>query len=292
MGNEIEKYLAEKGLDWKVALEPLFRANGERMKSQAVVRQDNGLAIGEVGKAMTLVQNSEVGEIAQTFADTGLYKVANATTFKNDAIFSLGLSLKEGKADILPNDSISAGVRLLNAHDGSMSLLMSDWAGRHVCMNQLAMIRKGKIFSFKHTRSIKFRVDQVKQQYAHDIFTFRKNVESYKYLAARKVRSESDLQAFTRKVFGIEPQEKVMFQDLPQQSKDKIAKVHYLFADGRGNQGAASGTWWSAYNGVTEYLTHYDQRNRDENARKFSLIHGLNHKRNTTALSTALEMAC
>jgi hypothetical protein len=49
------------------------------------------------------------------------------------------------------------------------------------------------------------------------------------------------------------------------------------------------GTYWSAYNGVTEYLTH--EHGRNESNRLSSLWFGENANVNRHALDTAVEMA-
>lgn len=62
-----------------------------------------------------------------------------------------------------------------------------------------------------------------------------------------------------------------------------------LFENGRGNeQPAVRGTWWAAYNAVTEFVTHH--RGRTDEARlqaTFSDAGEINRR----ALTTALQMA-
>jgi hypothetical protein len=62
------------------------------------------------------------------------------------------------------------------------------------------------------------------------------------------------------------------------------------FEAGRGSDlAAARGTWWAAYNAVTEYLSH--ARGRTEDGRLNSLWYGEGAQLNARALQNALQMS-
>jgi len=58
---------------------------------------------------------------------------------------------------------------------------------------------------------------------------------------------------------------------------------------GVGQELNGGGTWWHAYNSLTEYLTH--ERGRTAESRQESLLFGTSARLNERALSLALELA-
>jgi hypothetical protein len=72
--------------------------------------------------------------------------------------------------------------------------------------------------------------------------------------------------------------------------KNMIEEIMGLCEAGRGNNlPSVSGTFWTAYNGVTEYLGY--QRGNSESNRLNSLWFGDSANLNKHALETALAMA-
>jgi hypothetical protein len=72
--------------------------------------------------------------------------------------------------------------------------------------------------------------------------------------------------------------------------RNTIERVTELFEAGAGNATSyVSGTWWAAYNGLTEWLSH--ERGRTADSRLNSLWYGDGAALNARALSVALDMA-
>src|SRR6476620_9499662 len=60
----VEQFLAAAGLDWDVAAEPIFNAEGQRLhKGQVVRRLTDNRELAIVGPAYTVVQNREAASI-------------------------------------------------------------------------------------------------------------------------------------------------------------------------------------------------------------------------------------
>ena len=67
-------------------------------------------------------------------------------------------------------------------------------------------------------------------------------------------------------------------------------RVEELFTDGRGNNlEGVSGTWWAAYNAVTEYLNY--EKGRTTQNRLDSLWFGQNGVQSQKALAQAVALA-
>lgn len=83
----------------------------------------------------------------------------------------------------------------------------------------------------------------------------------------------------------------------PQTGRRLLEQVRPLFEGGAGNDVAGvRGTWWAAYNAITEWLTHErgssqgSERERAE--RRFDALHlGVGRKIGQRALMIALEAA-
>ena len=76
----------------------------------------------------------------------------------------------------------------------------------------------------------------------------------------------------------------------PGRGERLLERIQPLFEKGRGNDlPGVRGTWWAAYNAVSEYLTH--ERGRAADTRLDSLWFGQGANLNGRALSVALEMA-
>ena len=84
--------------------------------------------------------------------------------------------------------------------------------------------------------------------------------------------------------------EKKSDEDIKTRTKNILQSVETLFTTGKGNDlPGVNGTYWAAYNAVTEYL-NYD-RGRNNANRMDSLWFGQNKQMSADALETALELA-
>ena len=76
---------------------------------------------------------------------------------------------------------------------------------------------------------------------------------------------------------------------MPTRTKNIVATVTQLFETGKGSDIAGvRGTYWGAYNALTEYLNY--SKGRNENNRMDSLWFGQNKTMSQKALDTALEL--
>jgi hypothetical protein len=108
--------------------------------------------------------------------------------------------------------------------------------------------------------------------------------EQYRRLARRSI-NQGDLRKYVRRVLKVESEE-----DISTRSKNLVEEVVRLAETGRGNNlPSIRDTYWSAYNGVLEWLTY--SRGRSDDSRLNSLWFGASALANRHALEVALDMA-
>jgi hypothetical protein len=113
---------------------------------------------------------------------------------------------------------------------------------------------------------------------------FEATAEQYRRLARRSV-NQADLRKYVKRVLRVEDE-----QDISTRFKNLVEEVVGLAETGRGNSiPSVRGTLWTAYNGVSEWLTY--SRGRSVDSRLNSLWFGDGALTNRHALEVALDMA-
>ena len=114
---------------------------------------------------------------------------------------------------------------------------------------------------------------------------FETTAESYRFLASRSI-SSTDLEKYVKIVFDANKPE----DEISTRTKNIILKVTELFENGKGNDlVGVRGTYWAAYNSVTEYLNY--TKGRNSNNRIDSLWFGQNGTMSRKALDQAMALA-
>jgi hypothetical protein len=104
-------------------------------------------------------------------------------------------------------------------------------------------------------------------------------------LLARRSINQADLREYVKRVLRVEDGQKASTR-----TQNTIAQIIGLCESGRGNTlPSVSGTYWTAYNAVSEWLSYSRGRNQDN--RLNSLWFGDSANLSKHALQTALEMA-
>jgi hypothetical protein len=115
---------------------------------------------------------------------------------------------------------------------------------------------------------------------------FEATAEQYRFLASKSI-NQADLKKYVKVIFALEG---VDDKDVGTRSKNIMDEVIGLCESGKGNNlPSVRGTYWSAYNGVTEYLSYVS--GRSESNRMNSLWFGKANGMNADALKTAVQMA-
>lgn len=281
-------------INWTVSKRPLFaQVDGawKPIKNKvAIVRDDNSQPISIVGDGYTIFQNHELEEFSHAIIGEGAAKLENAYVWRDGRKVALQFSFPTyfnvGGAD----DKIQQYLTLINGHDGLTSLYGMVTAFRLNCSNKIMwMIAKmkssmkiGNVIRIRHTASIHDKVVEARKVLGFASESFEEVQPVLQRLAATPLTNVLHKQYINR-VLDIEA---VRPQDMSSRIINMQRSIHNLGVLGRGNNGK---TLWDAYNGVTEYVDHYQFRNRNNRTEAINIGSGADLK--VRALQVADAMA-
>lgn len=289
----IKRGIILAGLNWHVGTKPLFTAEGVEVPARATYREDTGAILGIVGTRYTPLQNAGAFEFYEPLIESGLVTLETAGSLKEGRrVWVLG-KINRDPLVIVPqaDDVINQYILLSNSHDGVSAIRCGFTPVRVVCWNTLSWAHDladnqekaaGKLLRVRHTKNAKEALHEIRDVMDLASSTFSASAEQYKALAAHDV-NEADLKRYVRIIWNHDP-------DDEDACKTILPKIEELVECGAGNDRAGvRGTWWAAYNGVTEYLSH--QRGSSAEKRLDSLWFGSGVNMNRKALEVGLEMA-
>jgi phage/plasmid-like protein (TIGR03299 family) len=277
------------GLDWEVDTKPLFTGDGEKVSHRAAYRVSDGRILGIVGKRWTPLQNRDAFEIFEPLVDAGEMVIHTAGSLRNgERIWAL-CQLNQDNSEIVAGDEVAKFVLLSNGHDGKLAVHFGFTPIRVVCANTEALARgskASKLVRVRHSRFVKQNVQDLRNVMNFANQEFEATAEQYRYLASKGINSE-DLDKYIKIVLGIGEKSA---DEMTTRSKNIVSSIEDLFEGGRGSDIAGvRGTYWGAYNAVTEYLNY--SKGRTANNRMDSVWLGQNGTMNQKALDTALELS-
>ncbi len=262
---------------------------GAQLATQAVRRSDSREIIGEVGAGFRPVQNAEALEWFTPLLEEGLVTLETAGSLWGGSKVWIMARLAADAVDICRDDAIDPFLLLTHGHDGKLALRAGLSPVRVVCNNtlSLALGREG-LSTIRHTRNAAAMLDDARSAIRAEITRFEQAADSWRFLASVPA-TDKDLEAYVRGVFGTDGEEAALTAEIPESGgagSRVLPKVRELWEGGRG---AKPGTWWAAYNAVTEYLSH---ERGDDDARRFEALHfGEGRRLNARAISFALAFA-
>jgi len=279
-----EQALQLAGLDWEVECQPLYLADGRKAKDgQAVVRLTDGNILGVVGPGYRALQNRAAMRSFNRWVESGLVELETAGSLCGGAKVWILARIVGDPLDVAPGDAVLRYVLFSTSHDGSAANRIGYVIVRVVCANTLSMAHNdgaSKLVRFFHRGDCAGTLDKLVDVMDVVNRDFKATAEQYRFLASRNVKA-GDLEKYVRRVFGI---------TLEEQGKRLLANIVPRFEKGRGNDAPAiRGTWWAAYNAVTEYTSH--ARGKDQEKRVDGLFFGQGAVLNTRALEGAVELA-
>jgi phage/plasmid-like protein (TIGR03299 family) len=255
----VEQFLAAAGLDWEVAAEPLFNAEGTRLhKGQVVRRTSDNRELAIVGPAYTVVQNRDAAGILDiAVSDYGASIEVAGALGDGEVCWALA-RLQGGDTDVTGSGDNVNGYALLKwGHDGSTGVNGSATAIRVVCQNTLALAAssdKATFAKIRHTASANDRVKQARSLFTDLTKTLVATGDTFKQLAGKRLNA-AQIVSYIESVF---PGERGVVSDT---LKARRATVSQLVFNGVGVDKATALTGgdpnaWSVYNAVTEYFDH------------------------------------
>lgn len=254
---------------------------------RAVVRTDNDDVLGVVGKRFELLQNSDAFKWFDPIVEAGLATYETAGSFNGGRRVWILARLNREDAAIVPgaDDRVRKYLLLTNSHDGSMAARIGFTPIRVVCRNTLAMAVRVKnatsqLLRFRHSKGLKDAMFAAREIIDTANADFEATAEQYRALASRGVNAD-DLKKYVSTIFANRKGEV---------SERVMEAVTHDFEHGAGNDApGVKGTWWAAYNAVTQYLSH-ESGTKGEEARTNSLWYGESAKKNDKALQYAYNV--
>ena len=276
------------GLDWKAERVPLLTADKqERVARFAVRRTSDGHILGTVGPKYTLLQNQDAFQWFNPFLEAREAALHTAGSLAEGSRIWVLAKLNREPLVIAEGDAVEKFILLSHSHDGSLAVRVGFTPVRVVCANTLAMAHgsdAGKLIRVKHSRSVHDNLENIREVMDLANAEFEATAEQYRLLAHKDI-NQADLRKYVRRVFKLDED-----KDVSGRMRNILDDVARLTEAGVGNDlPSVRGTWWAAYNGVTDYLSH--EYGRNESNRLNSLWFGENARVNRHALDTALEMA-
>jgi len=283
------------GLDWEVETGPLyyFDENNERVlfkKRRRVFRTSDNRTLGSVGPKWTPLQNREAFDIFEPLVESGDLKLHTAGSLRNGERIWCLLQMTAAPAEIVKGDEIAKFVLLSNGHDGQLAVRVGFTPIRVVCANTEALARNhkaSKLIRVRHSRFVKENCEAIRDVMNLANAEFETTAEQYRLLAARQI-NEHDLRKYIKLVLEIDTSKSE--DELSTRKKNLMDRVQWYFENGKGQDlKGVNGTWWGAYNAVTEYYNH--EFGRNANNRMDSVWFGQNQTVVTRALDQALAMS-
>lgn len=258
--------------------------------ARATYRTDTGAMLGVVGMRYKPLQNRDAFKPFQSFIEAGEASIETCgVLFEGKRVWVLA-KLNRDNAEIVPGDEIAKYLLLSHSHDGTLAVHYGLTPIRVVCANTESMARSSNassLFRLKHTEKVADRLDDVSRIINVADARFETTVEQYRALAARGINSK-DLEKYVKIVLGVDPEKGE--DEISTRMKNTMLSVVEKFEAGKGNTlPGVKGTWWAAYNAVSEYLSH--ERGRSEEGRMNQLWFGQAANMNQLALDSAVEMA-
>ena len=275
------------GLGWDVELTTLVaKDTTAEVAHKGVRRTSDGKFLGVVGPRYCPLQNREAFGWFQPFLDAKEAALHTAGSLRGGSRVWVLAKLNRNPLVIASGDEVEKFVLLSHGHDGSLAVRVGFTPIRVVCQNTLSMAHgsASKLIRVRHSKSLLTNLSNVRDVMNLANREFEATAEQYRLLARRSI-NQSDLRKYVRQVLKTEKTDKIATRTAKQ-----IDEIIGLCESGRGNDLASvRGTYWTAYNGVSEWLGY--SRGRSQTTRIDSLWYGEAAGINSFAFQTALDMA-
>lgn len=274
--------------DWPVEKRKLFREKNNGFISiddqMCIVRADIDHVLGFATDGYQLYQNEDGFRAVQPFIDSGVARVDTTGTLKNGKIVWVLLRINTEDLVINGKDVLRRYILVSWGHDGKTGIRVGYVDVRVVCYNTLSAAHSSKLsqlIRLTHKGDVVANVSSVVETMDVTVQEFHATATQYKRMLDKRINS-ADLRNYVKVVLGL-----VEKEDNKKASNiiDTVSNLAYM---GYGN-GATSDTAWSAYNAVTQHLSHNATRNADN--RLSSLWFGGNSAVLKRAYDEAVKLA-
>jgi len=285
------------GLNYGVVKKPSYIIDGNddngnpilrETKGFSIQRADTGEVLSNVGPDYTPLQNSERFGFLQKQLEEKKISIEYAGDLKTGQKTVIIAKINAPNGIIRVGDEIGRYMVFSDTYDGLQSVRGAVMGLRLRCYN--GAISQDNIFSMRirHHANVARKVEAIADELQFANESLDKLFEKYQFLASVPFKNDLQLTEYVKEVMGFEekPDETSGQLILPTRSKNTIDNIISKIHSGRGN---GQGSWFDAYNGITEHFNH--ERGREEQTRLNSLLFGQSNRESRTALEVALKMA-
>lgn len=276
------------GLGWDVELTPLVaKDTNAEVAHKGVRRTSDGKMLGVVGPRYCPLQNREAFGWFQPFLDAKEAALHTAGSLRGGSRVWVLAKLNRDPLVIAGGDEVEKFVLLSHGHDGSLAVRVGFTPIRVVCQNTLSMAHwsdASKLIRVRHSKSLLAHLANIRDVMDLANQQFEATAEQYRLLARRSI-SQADMRKYVKRVLKVEEADEIAIR-----TANQIEEIVRLCESGRGNDlPSVRGTYWTAYNGVSEWLGY--SRGRSQTTRIDSLWYGEGAGINKFAFQVALDMA-
>lgn len=285
--------LIEGGINWSVLERPIGIKEGNgyvgTKEFKALLRSDTGKLLHVARSTYTPLQNWEALEFSDDIVGGGEAKYVTVGSLHGGRKVWMLAELTKCNV-IVAGDEIKPYFLLHNAHDGTSMVRGILTPVRVVCANTLSMAlgsanREG--FALRHTKGIRDNAASARKALGLILKGYDQAQEKFNFLAEKSF-TEKALSSYVEEMLPVN----VSAGDRAIDNAKERRKVAVRLAlHGKGNDRVGvRGTWWAAYNGMTELIDHAGGWRSKENRMK-DLIFGGRATAKVNALDLALEYA-
>lgn len=297
-----EQFMVGSNMNWTLEKHRLnLEDTGIPMNLYAVKRQmtDGSWKLltpdRAVGDRYVILQNEHAFKWFDPFLQAKEAQLSTAGALFNGTRIWVLAKLNRAAIEVAKDDLVEKFLLLSHAHDGSLAIRVGFTPIRVVCNNTLSAAhsdKASKLIRIKHSKSMKSNLDNIRDIMNVVNQEFEATAEQYKLLASKSI-NQADIRKYVKRVFELEDMKD---EEISTRQLNIFSKIEELMETGKGNNlPSVKGTYWTAYNGVTEYLSwEYAKPKKGEDdkidSRLNSLWFGDNADMNQRALNAAVEM--
>lgn len=288
----VEEAIKLAGLDWSVKAVPLYTGQEygtQKVDMRAIIRESDQKILGTCGKEYHVLQNEKAFSFFNPFVDAKEASLETAGSLREGQNIWILARLNRAPIEVTKNDIVEKYLLLSNRHQQGYAVKVGFTPIRVVCANTLAMAentKRSELIRVRHGRQVESNLEAIRDIVDAANAQFEATAEQYKFLASRQI-AKSDLEQYVKMTL-IPRQAKNERQEL--RDKKMLETITKLFETGKGNNlEGTRGTYWAAYNAVTEFLSY--ERGSNDDQRLSNLWFGSSSDINEEALKVAVKMA-
>jgi phage/plasmid-like protein (TIGR03299 family) len=268
-GAEIEEWLHAAGLDWNVAMHPMFTVvDGEYIKvpnQSALVRSTDHKILTTASDQWKPIQNREVLEFFRDYADAGGATLETAGSLHGGRMVWGLANLGKGFTTNNGGDAVKGYVLFAASHQKGKSSSARLTATRVVCANTMAIAMNDEetVYKQSHTNFFDFGAAKETMNLAREgMNQLELNAKALEQLKMSEFDTVRLLAKFFRPEIKTDADVSEFIAD-DSAPRNNLHKIMQCVNGGPGVVGATPGNGWGVLNGVTYFFDHVNGSTRD-----------------------------